>query len=281
LIASACAAGQDQHLIPPSPGLGYGGYGGYAGYAGYAAPSVLSGVVGPSVYSSRILSPSVLSGVVGPSVYGAHAIEAPAVLSAGVVARPAVLSAPAVVSAPVAVARPAAVAVEHVSYGSVPSVSVVNEPTSIVAPGRPIRGHTFSSEVRHDSRVALAAPAVAAFSAPVAVAAPAVASFSAPAVAALPSAATYSYGVPSVAVSAPRVLATGPASVVAGPVSVRGYSLETGRTDLVSEVRHRVASIPAQVVQDTVVESAPLVASAPLIRHGLFGAPVWSSAWKK
>jgi hypothetical protein len=146
LIASACAAGQDQHLIPPSPGLGY------AGYAGYAAPSLLSGVVGPPVYSSRILSPSVLSGIVGPSVYGASAIESPAVLSAGVVARSTVLSAPAVaapavVSAPVAVAQPAAVAVEHVSYGSVPSVSVVNEPTSIVAPGRPIRGHTFSSEV--------------------------------------------------------------------------------------------------------------------------------------
>lgn len=141
MIASACAAGQDQHLIPPSPGLGY------AGYAGYAAPSLLSGVVGPPVYSSRILSPSVLSGIVGPSVYGASAIEAPAVLSAGVVARSTVLSAPAVVSAPVAVAQPAAVAVEHVSYGSVPSVSVVNEPTSIVAPGRPIRGHTFSSEV--------------------------------------------------------------------------------------------------------------------------------------
>jgi hypothetical protein len=150
-------------LIPPSPGFEY------AGYAGYGAPSVLSGVVGAPVYSSRILRPSLLSGVVGPSVYGASVIGAPAVygapaiggpavygasaiggpavLSAGVVARPAVLSAPAVVSAPVAVARPAAVAVEHVSYGSVPSISVVNEPTSIVAPGRPIRGHTFSSEV--------------------------------------------------------------------------------------------------------------------------------------
>jgi len=240
------------------------------------APSVYSsGVVGPSVLSSRLVgSPVLSSGLVGPSVYSSGVVG-PSVYSSGVVG-------PSVLSSRVTVARPAAVAVERVSYGSVPSVQVVNEPTTIVQAGRPIRGHSFSSEVRHDSQapVAFAAPAVA----PLAVSAPLVSAQAQ----LIPSVSSYSVGYPSVVGSNAQVLATGPTSIVASPALVSGYSRETGRTDLLSQVRLRAASVPAQIVQDTVVQSAPLVASpvyssvaAPAVLNGWENQQLVTSDWKK
>lgn len=71
---------------------------------------------------------------------------APVYLTSRLVA-PSVLSVPALAHQHVTVARPSTVAVERLSVGSVPSLSVVNEPTTIVTPGKPIRGHSFTSEV--------------------------------------------------------------------------------------------------------------------------------------
>ena len=77
----------------------------------------------PSLLSSRLVAPSVLSKVYAPTVLSGVAHEQ------------------------VTVAHHGAVPVEKVSVGSVPSLSVVNEPTTIVTPGKPIRGHSFTSEV--------------------------------------------------------------------------------------------------------------------------------------
>ena len=126
-------------MIPPSPsvatlgaplgahlGAPLGAHLGAAYGRAYGAPlgAHLGAPLG-APWASRLVSPGLLSGVVGPSV----------------------LSLPSVAAHHVTVARPSAVAVERVDVGSVPSVSVVNEPTTIVTPGKPIRGHSFTSEV--------------------------------------------------------------------------------------------------------------------------------------
>lgn len=73
------------------------------------------------------------------------------------------------------------------------------------------------------------------------------------------------------------------------PASVRGYTSETGRTELINEVRLRAASIPATIVHDSVVESVPAVApyyssviSQPLVTKTL-SAPLLTKnlLWKK
>ena len=92
-----------------------------------AAPSVAT-VESPSLLSARVVAPSWLSGVYGHSV----------------------VSVPALATKHVTVARPGHVAVERLNVGSIPSVSVVNEPTTIVTPGKPIRGHSYTSEVSID-----------------------------------------------------------------------------------------------------------------------------------
>jgi hypothetical protein len=205
---------------------------------------------------------------------------------------PSVYSLPTLATEHVTVARPSAVAVERVSVGSVPSVSVVNEPTTIVTPGKPIRGHSFTSEVRHDT-VARYAPlvtyAVPSVTAKV-VEAPAVSEVIETKSLAAPLAALHSEAYlpsvyasyPQTVISAPQVYATGPAQVVAEPASIKGYTRETGRTELVNELRLREASIPATIVQDHLVESVPTLVSQPLLaKTSVLGAPLLSTLIKK
>ena len=152
---------------------------------------------------------------------------------------------PAIATQHVTVARPALHAVERVSVGSVPSLSVVNEPTTIVTPGKPIRGHSYTSEVwdfdliiekleafplqvRHDTIARYAAPLVTYASPTIAakvIEAPAVSEVveSAPGPAHLTSDLLLPQAYQSV-VSAPQVYATGAAQVVAVIINLHSFN---------------------------------------------------------
>lgn len=69
------------------------------------------------------------------------------------------------------------------------------------------------------------------------------------------------------------------------PAAVKGYTRETGRTELINEVRLRHASIPTTIYQDSVVESVPSVVEQvhePLVHSArLLRSPLYSHLIKK
>lgn len=251
---------------------------------------------------------SAFAGYAGPALHGEYHADIPAAIPTTVL-KPAVK----IAHEPYAVAHHGAVLQKQVHYGSVPKTEIINEPYTITQQGPPVSGYSFQSEVRHDLRpptyghhlaapiahgpipvgpaVAHAAP-VAAYAAPIAHAAP-VAAYGAPLAAPVAHAA---YAAP-IAHAAPLATAhyagstnhiTGPAVAVAqAPPLVSGYSTETGRTELHSQVHYQPASIPttvykniavpgsvprlvqtAEVHAQPVVHHAKTVVAAPVLTHG-------------